>query len=460
MKKIIFIIIALLLIFPTASALNLQIEKKSSNEVLIYDLKKPAAFKIEITNFGPEDNIEFYNLLGFEMFPIGTVHLSSGETKEIELKLSPIGEIQQRGNYILEYFIRGQGGSQIKQTLAFKIIDVKDAFEIGSGTVDPESHSLSVYIHNKVNFNFGDMKAKFTSPFFSIEREFTLGPNEKKEFIIELNKEDFKKLTAGFYTLNAEISVSDKKENLEGTINFVEKNIITETTKNYGLVISTKIIKKSNEGNAVAEARAVVKKNIISRLFTTFNPEPDAVERQGGVVYYIWDRSINPGEALEIKVKTNWLFPFLIIFFIILIVILTKQYSKTNIILRKKVNFVRAKGGEFALKITISVHAKKYVERVNIIDKLPPLVKLYEKFGTEKPFRIDEKNRRIEWHYDKLEVGEVRVLSYVIYSKVGVLGRFSLPSATALYERNGEIEEVQSNRAFFVAEQKGEVEEY
>ena len=70
------------------------------------------------------------------------------------------------------------------------------------------------------------------------------------------------------------------------------------------------------------------------------------------------------------------------------------------------------------------------------------------------PTRFDEKNRRIEWNFEKLEAGESRVLSYIIYSKIGVLGKFALPSATAIYEREGKIKESESNRAFFVAEQR------
>jgi len=53
-----------------------------------------------------------------------------------------------------------------------------------------------------------------------------------------------------------------------------------------------------------------------------------------------------------------------------------------------------------------------------------------------------------------MDKGEKRVLSYLIYSKVGVMGRFSLPEAAAVYEREGEIHEVESNKAFFVAEQR------
>ena len=70
------------------------------------------------------------------------------------------------------------------------------------------------------------------------------------------------------------------------------------------------------------------------------------------------------------------------------------------------------------------------------------------------PNKVDEKTRRINWKFEKLEEGEIRVLNYIVYSKVGVLGRFALPSATAIYEKDDEAKESSSNRAFFVAAPK------
>lgn len=453
-KRCLSLMFILLFISPLILALNLNIEKQSSNEVMIADLNDPAVFYLKITNYGEGENIEFYNLLGFKMFPIGTTQISRGETKDIQLKISPIGEFTNRGVYSFNYFIRGQDASEIKQELTFRIIDLKDAFEIGSGEMDPESNSLNIYLHNKVNFNFEQINAKFSSAFFEFEESFSLGPNKRKDFTVQLNKEDFKKLMAGFYTLNAEINVKDKKANLEGVIKFVEKDIITTEKKDYGFIVNTKIIKKTNQGNVLAKSEMVLKKNILSRLLTSFNSEPDIVERQGLAVYYTWNREIKPGETLEIIVKTNWLLPLLAVFFIVAIVLLAKAYSRTNLVLKKRVSFINAKGGEFALKVSILVYAKKYIEKVSIIDRLPLLVKIYERFGGEKPLRIDEKNRKIEWGFEKLEEGETRMLSYIIYSKVGILGKFALPATKAIYERNGEISESESNRAFFVAEQR------
>ena len=457
MKKIALLLI--LLILPAVLAINLKIEKQSSDEVMVIGLKDPTVFDLRITNLGATDSFEFYNLLGFEMFPVGTTPISQGQTKNIELKISPIGELSSRGTYTFNYFIKGQDCSEITQELTFKIIDLEDAFEIGAGEIDSESNSIEIYLHNKVNFDFEEINIKVASAFFEFEETFSLAPNKRKDFNVQLNKEDFKKLTAGFYTLNIEINVEDEKIELEETIKFTESNLLTTTTKDYGLVVNTKIITKTNQGNILEKSQTTLEKNIISRLFTSFSPEPDVVERRGSTVYYTWSREIKPGESLEIIVKTNWLFPFLAIFFIVAISILAKQYSKTDLTLKKKVSFVKTKGGEFALKITIFVKAKKYIERVSIIDKLPALTKIYERFGGEQPTRIDEKNKRIEWVFEKLEQGEARVLSYIIYSKIGVVGKFALPSTTAIYERQGKIKETESNKAYFVAEQRVEKDE-
>jgi hypothetical protein len=457
MKKLISVLFILSLL-PIISSLNLEVEKLSSNEVLIPNLDKPVIFDLKIKNIGESDEIEFYNLVGFKMFPIGITKIDAGETKKIKLELYPLKEIKERGYYNINYFIKGKS-SEIEEKLTFKIIDLKDSFEIGSEEIEPESSSIIIYIENKENFNFGKINVNFISQFFNLEEEFELGPNEKKEFTVQLNKEDFKKLSAGFYTLNAEIEVNKEKVDVEGSIRFIEENILKTTKKDYGFFISTYIIKKVNEGNIKTESETIIKKNIFSRLFTTFSPEPDITERENFYIYYNWNDEISPGEYIEITVKTNWLFPLLIIILIILIIIFIKNYTKDNLRLKKKVTFVRAKGGEFALKVSVFIHAKKHVERVSIIERLPALVKIHERFGGEAPSRVDEKNRRIEWNFDKLEAGETRMISYLIYSKIGVLGRFALPSATAVYEKDGEIQETESNRAFFVAEQKADKSE-
>ncbi|MGD9276733.1 MAG: hypothetical protein PVJ67_06185 [Candidatus Pacearchaeota archaeon] len=451
MKKIITLLL-LLLVLPTIFAININVEKTSSDEVMIYGIDYPVTFDLEIKNFGQADDFGFYNLVGFNMFPIGTTHINSGETKKVELKISPIGELNKHGLYTFQYFIRGNDKTEKQEELTFRIIDLEDAFSVGSGNLDANSNSIEIYIKNKVNFNFNDMDAKFSSAFFDLEENFDLAPYEEKTFTVELNNEDFKKLQAGFYTLKSDVTVGSETANVEGIIQFNENPNLVTTTKDYGFFINTKIVTKTNAGNTLEKTESVVTKNIVSRLFTTFSPEPDTVERTGTKVTYTWAKEIKPGENLEITTKTNWVFPIVVILLIITSTLLMKRYLNTKLNLRKKVTFVRTKGGEFALKVTLMIHSKSYVERVNIVDRLPNLVKIHERFGGEQPSRIDEKTKRIEWNFEKLEAGERRIISYIIYSKVGVVGKFALPTATAIYEKEGKIKESESNQAFFVSE--------
>ena len=143
-----------------------------------------------------------------------------------------------------------------------------------------------------------------------------------------------------------------------------------------------------------------------------------------------------------------------IIILIIGLFIIIKKSIEKDVSLRKHVSFVKTRGGEFALKVSIRIKAKKFIERINIIDKLPPLVKLYERYGTFTPDKVDLNNRRLEWNIPTLNSGEERVFTYIIYSKIGIVGRFELPSAKVIYEKEGKVKETTSNRSFFINEPK------
>jgi hypothetical protein len=460
-KAVIFMLVVFLV--QTAAAINLEIQKEVINDVVVTEFENPAVFLLKIKNNGQGDYFQIFNLHGVSMLPEEEFFIASGKSKEIQLMIYPrkdldYGRFFQR--YSFNFFIQDSGQNHVQETVSIKISKLKDAFEITASDLDPESEEIKISLINKADYDFGDISVRFFSGFFSSEEQFNMGPNEKKETTIKIDKEKSRELVSGFYTVKGEIFAGGHSAIAEGIIKFTEKNLVTESQKKFGIIINTETIETINEGNTVAVAENTIQKNILSRLFTNFNIEPDRVEREGFFINYYWTRQIRPGESLIITSKTNWMFPILFLTVILVLIIFLKHFSKKEITMKKKVNFMRAKGGEFALKISVFVQANKYVERVNIIDSIPPLVKVFERYGAEKPTRIDEKNRRIDWNFEKLEAGEVRILTYVIYSKVGVMGKFALPSATAVYEREGKIKEVRSNKAFFVAEQrKGEIQE-
>ncbi len=459
MKKLLGLLILGLLVLPSVLAINITLDKQDAMDVVVSGIDAPAKFTYNITNNGEDDEFFFFNLFGFTLSPDELVSIDSDQTKTVEIIVWPRKDLAVRGYYTFPIYIRGKDDSEIEKKLTIKILDLKDCFEVGSSDFDPESNSMSFYIQNLENFEYKDLTAVFKSKFFEQEETFDLKPLEKKDFTVELDKEDFKQLTAGFYTLETKISVEDLEADIEGIIKFVEKDIVEETTKDYGIIINTKIIKKINNGNKIQESQTIISKNIISRLFTTFSLEPNEVKREGAKITYVWNQEINPGETEEIVVKTNWLFPLIILAFLAIILFFVYQFTNTDVILRKRVSFVKAKGGEFALKVTLFAHSKKYVERVNIVDRLPSLMKIYNRFGGEQPSKVNEKTGLIEWNFEKLEEGETRTLTYIVYSKnVGVMGKFALPAAAVIYQKDGKIHESQSNKTFFVAEPKKDLD--
>ena len=193
---------------------------------------------------------------------------------------------------------------------------------------------------------------------------------------------------------------------------------------------------------------------MISRLFTSFNIEPTFTARDGWTVRYLWIKGkLVPTESYTVKATTNYVLPFLIFIVLIMAIVGYRRFSETKLEVKKSVMPVKTKGGEFALKVTLSLKARQEVENVTLVDKIPSMVKIYKKFGTVKPDKIDPASRRVHWHIGDLEAGEERTFDYIIYSKVGIVGKFSLPRALAVFEKEGSIHEIDSNNVFFMNEQ-------
>ncbi len=454
MKKtpILFLIFVFTMNF--AFALDLNIQKNSSNEVFVLGLNRPAVFNLDIKNLGPSDYLVFYSFFSQNIFPKGTVYIESFETKRVPVEIYPPKELRNLGNLKFDLYIRGQKGDEIAYPILLRVVSLDEAFAVTSDEITSESKQINIYLENKINFEFDNLHVVLTSPFFEDDEIISLQPYEIKKLTVKLDKKKFESLKAGFYTLNAKITAEDVSANVDGKIIFRETKIITTTKNNYGFIVNTQIMSKINEGNVPEKTEIVFRKNIISRLLTTFSPEPNISERKGFFVYYSWEKELQPGERFDVRLRTNWLFPFMVILFLVLFVYLLKEYTKKDLILRKRVSFVRAKGGEFALKISVIVSSRRFVEKVSVIENLPHLVKLHEKFGMIRPSKIDLVNKKLEWQFDKLEEGETRILTYIVYSKIGIVGKFALPRATAVFERDGEVKEIQSNRTYFMSEQR------
>lgn len=453
MKKF-FVLILFFAFFSVslATAIHFDLDNEDSNEVFIADIGQPAIYNVDITNLGNSGNFSIYNFQGFKITP-NQFSLKNLEKESFSFEISQLSEINKNGIYTLNMFVSDGTGSKFKIPVNLEIVELGDSFNLIVDEINPESTSTKIYFINNKDFLFKNINVKFNSDFFTLEKDIQeIKPYEKVEFPVALDKNEFKMLKAGYYSVQADVGVNNKRDFINGKIKFTEQGILSDSESLSGFFITKKIIEKANVGNNAQNFEISVEKNIFSKLFTFFEPLPDRVENIGLNSVYYWTEKLEPGQTIKVVVKTNWIIPIAIFILLCTIFYFTKKHFGDDLKIKKEIKFIKAKGGEFALRVTLILDAKRDIEKIEIVDKLPPLVNLHENFGIDAPNKIDKPNRRLEWNFDKLVAGEKRLLSYVIYSKVGIIGKFALPQTTALYEKAGKIKEVISNKVFFVAE--------
>jgi len=447
------------MVLPSIFAMNVTVENLGGDSLIVAGFDNPLEVSLRLKNHEATDTFNIYNVLGFTTAPTEEFEIGKGETKNIDFVINPRENFDTRGKYVFNYYIKASDDEESLESLTLRIIDFEDVFRIGSSEINKETNEVTVYIENKEDFRFNDVLVKLSSPFFELEESLDIAPSESINFTTTLNDEDFEELVAGFYTLRANIEADGKEALIEGVIKFEEDGNISNTESKKGLFVRTTTIKNSNEGNTISTIESEISKNILSGLFTNFKPNPDDKE---GFFFptYTWSSELKPGDTQEIVAKTNWFYPILIIILIVAAVKLFNKYAGKDVLVKKRVSFIRTKNGELAIKIKIYLHAQKYVERVSVMDKLPKFLNIHPRFGVEEPIRVDEQNKRVEWGFEKLEAGETRILTYISFSKLGVMGRFALPKTTVIYEKEGKVKESKSNKTFFVAEhKKGEKKE-
>lgn len=449
MKKSLILIVFVIIALSMFVSASVSVEKINKGNVIISELNNPAVYDFIITSDRP-DTIEIYSLVGVSMSPRGAFDIPMGKST-IEVKAYPEKKLRQNeGSLTFQYQIKHETGV-FEDSLEAEVVPISKAIVIKPFNLKPGDTDAIVQITNTQNTYIEEISVTLDSEFFKKQDIVSLKPYESKNITIALDSEKIKKLTAGPYIVTAEVSLDKAYAKISGVLNYLEKQGTSINTETSGFIVRTTNTMKTNEGNVVVEDSISAQKDIISRLFTSYSISPSATQRNGLVVKYLWTKELKPGDTWNVSVTTNYTLPFLLIVLIVIISFLVSVYSSTNVNVKKTVSFVRTKGGEFALKIRLSVSAKNHVDNIQLIDRLPGVTQLYEKFGT-KPDKIDGATRRLFWNISRLQAGEERVFSYIVYSKMNPMGRFELPAATAVYEKDGKMHEVLSNKAYFASE--------
>jgi hypothetical protein len=450
-KKLVVFFTAIFLL-SIVSAANLEVHVLEKDDIIITELDKTnATFKMQITNHDATDSFQIYSLVSVGMYPQTKFKIESGETITLDVTAAPYKEIlrDKRGIYAFEYQIKGDNTGFFKEALAIKLFDIKDVLDVKIDEIPLNASNVEMIVKNKENVNVEGLKLTAESDFFEFSDTFNLAKKEDKVFSIPIILED--KLSAGDYEAKITYELNGVESSVVIPIKYLEASGISVHEHSSGFIIKKTNITKTNEGNVAALAVINVRKNILTRLFTVYSDRPTKSERNGIFMDYTWEKEIGVGEAYTVNITTNYTFPFIILLLIIVVGLLTKFVATKKVSVHKGVSLVRTKGGEFALKVNLRVKARANVVNVILSDRIPGHAKLFNKFGIP-PHRIDEHQRKIEWEIPHLNAGEERMFSYIIYSKINIVGSFELGSATASFEHEGKRDHVLSNRTNFAAE--------
>ncbi len=448
--KNIFLIFAAIFFLAQASAI--QITPEYPTNIIVRDFDNSIPLTLEITNATP-GTYNLYTLADIKITPSQTFEINEDPfTKTFQIE--PNSNLKLEGNYAFTYTLNQRGVEKFEQKILLRLLNLEDIIEISSESIDPESGQVSFYVRNKEPVRLNNITATFSSILFDVTTTFDLGPNEKFTIPVNVEPSLLAKTSAGVYIIKSEFQTDKGRKSIEGTLYLGEKKGITSLEDKSGLLIKTETITKVNAGNVQESVQIKITKNIFSRLFTSFNIEPTFTKRTGTTVEYLWTKDkLLPAESYTVKAKTNYVLPFLVFVVLILVIVGYKRFYETKLEIRKSVTPVKTKGGEFALKVTLSLKARQEIQNVTLMDKIPSIVKIYKKFGIVTPSKVDAESRRIHWNLGDLEAGEERTLNYIVYSKVGIVGKFSLPRALAVFESGGNIHEIDSNNVFFMNEQ-------
>ena len=435
---------------------ELEIVKTAVSDVVVTELGNQAEFNIMIKNLGPSDNFEIYTLVsGITLTPEESFYIVNNGEKEINVKITFDEKLMKgRESFGFEYRITGDKSGVTKDILSVRVFSLGSGVTVTSRDIQFNQKESTLVVKNRANYTFKDIKVNAKSEFFNANYQLSLAPYEEKSFAAELDQDRLSRAVGGEYLLSYNVSKGSANGKGVSIFSFRELTNIKTEEKTSGILTRKFLSKKTNIGNTKAFVRVFVEKGWFTKMFTSSNIEPSDTEKQNGKTVLIFEKELMPDETFTVIVKTRYWIPLLLLIALGVAAWMIFVEGRKCVSVKKKVVFVKTKGGEFALRIVLYVRALKNIKKVSITEKIPGIVKIFKKFGLIEPTNIDERNRIIEWKFDSMNAGDERVVSYIVYSKLGIFGKFELAPAIVIYDYNGQVYEEESNKVVFTCEEK------
>ena len=330
------------------------------------------------------------------------------------------------------------------------IIDQSDSNLIVPDPVDPRKPTvISVKITNTKDTSINNVNIKLVSPLVNQNKVITISPQDSQTYDFDVTLP--KNTQYGIYPISAIVMLGDRiLANYTTDMKIGNyANIGEEKSLKSGFLYDIIEISKTNNGNSVSNEIITRKFSLMQKLFTTSIPAPDSIDAKGSDYTYIWRLALKPGETKNVTIKTDYrLFTFFLVAFITIIIIVYIVTKRDLILNKKLVSIKKEADGTSTIKMSITVKNKGFSKLMNIkvMDRIPKIVELPHEFGTAHPKVVDRSNgAQLLWEIVTLSPGEERIFSYKARSKIQIIGKSTIPSAVAKYNKGNRSLTVNSN---------------
>ena len=464
-KKVILSVMAVLLLLPLVSALSFLAEITPAKASITMDGE--AIFEVKITNnYNSAESFKIKNP-NYPMWDIKTdplqnpivIEIAQNESKTQKIIITPL-HVNSVGAYDIKVDVRLERTNEL---ISLPIrIGVKTAEKgqyvptviptiTAPEEIDPRKElPISIKLNNQNILEMPELTIKVEGSLISDEIKTSLGPKEIKT--VEIKKEPDKLTSPGVHDLI--ISALLGEEVIVGPI--TKKVTVSEYQEMIELASTKRLFKTEKNlrfvtNNADYKGKAKIETTLFKSLFSSTRPRP-RMTRENGKLYLAMD-AVLTNKSMEIAFIENYRPLFFIIFLVAIIVAFYYLYRSPLTIRKLASSIVKREGGISELKVVLNIknRSKKSASNIELTDTIPNIIDIEKELsiGTLQPIKVlrhEKKGSIIKWIVNDLDVGEERVISYKIKSRLPILGDLNLPQATAKFVCNKRTIVTASNR--------------
>src|SRR3989338_47042 len=198
-------------------------------------------------------------------------------------------------------------------------------------------------------------------------------------------------------------------------------------------------VEVSNPSNVAKEQDVLLETRFLQSLFTSTSPHA-TITTQDGKRLLTWHVTLPASGSIILRATTNYR-PFFYILIIALAALGIYLRLRSPLVIFKSVREVaKHEGGISMFKVILHIkkRSKHSLHGIEVTDSVPSIADIRpgEMSGTLPPTKVLTNTRKgsiAKWELHALEGHEERVLSYLVKSKLSILGTLEIPLAKARF---------------------------